>query len=55
MKYDEKKIKEILEAHALWIRCDPKGIRANLSRANLSGANLFGATLSRANRDEFTR
>ena len=39
---------EILRLHALAMRNDPAGVRANLSRANLSGANLSGAYLSGA-------
>ena len=34
--------------HLLWIACDPRGERANLSGAYLSGANLSGANLSGA-------
>ena len=47
-------LKEILEPHALWLKGDSKGVRADLSGANLSwadlsGANLSGADLSGAN------
>ena len=59
MKFTEAELKIVLEKHALWLRNDPNGIRANLcgadlSRANLRGANLYetnlrGADLSRAN------
>jgi hypothetical protein len=44
----------ILGAHLKWLRNEPGGSRADLSRANLSGAdlsgaNLYGADLSGAN------
>ena len=44
------KLKVVLEKHALWLRNDPNGIRANLRdadlyRADLYGANLYGADL----------
>ena len=42
-------LRECLDAHAAWLRADPKGKRANLSDADLSGANLSGANLSGAN------
>ena len=53
MKFTEAKLKIVLEKHALWLRNDPNGIRADLSRADLrradlSGANLRGADLSGA-------
>ena len=36
-------LKETLELHALWLKGDSTGVRANLYRANLEGANLEGA------------
>ena len=42
---DATKLKGILEDHALWLRRDTKGIRANLSGADLSRADLSGAAL----------
>ena len=41
-------LKNILEKHALWVRGDEHGVRANLSGANLYGANLYEADLSGA-------
>ena len=41
-------LKNILEKHALWIRGDEHGVRANLSGANLSEADLSGAILYEA-------
>ena len=41
-------IRDVLEAHARWLRGEADGSRANLSRANLSRANLSGADLSGA-------
>ena len=54
MKFTEAELKIVLEKHALWLRNDPNGIRANLyradlSRADLSRANLCGADLWGAN------
>ena len=48
MKITEAELKIVLEKHALWLRNDPNGIRADLSRADLCGANLYGANLSEA-------
>ena len=49
---DEKRLKEVLEAHAEWMRTrfkvKPKGCMADLCRANLRMANLYGADLRRA-------
>ena len=45
MKFTEAELKIVLEKHALWLRNDPNGIRANLCGADLSGANLRGADL----------
>ena len=42
-------LKNILEKHALWIRGDEHGVRANLSGADLCGANLYEADLRVAN------
>lgn len=42
-------LQSILNLHALWVICDPKGIRADLSGADFSGANLSGANLSETN------
>src|ERR1051326_7305268 len=44
-----EKIKEVLTAHAAWLRGDANGIRADLSGANLRRADLSGANLRRAN------
>ena len=49
MKFTEAKLKIVLEKHALWLRNDPNGIRANLCRADLCGADLCGADLRGAN------
>ena len=43
-----KKIKEILNKHYMWLRNEPNGVRADLRRANLRAANLDGADLSGA-------
>lgn len=42
-------LNEILANHALWLRDDPAGARADLSGANLSRADLSWADLSGAN------
>ena len=39
----------VLASHAAWVRGEPGGHRANLTRANLTCANLTGANLTRAN------
>src|ERR1051325_1812183 len=44
-----EKIKEVLTAHAAWLRGDATAITPNLRGPGLSGANLSGANLSRAN------
>lgn len=49
MKITEAELKIVLEKHALWLRNDPNGIRANLCGADLSMAGLYGANLSMAN------
>jgi len=46
---DDKRLKEILHLHALWIKNPEEGNRADLLGANLSVANLFEADLSEAN------
>lgn len=48
MKITKAELKIVLEKHALWLRNDPNGIRANLCGADLSRANLYGANLYRA-------
>ena len=55
MKFTEAELKIVLEKHALWLRNDPNGIRADLcgaslreaslSEVNLGGASLYGADL----------
>ena len=47
----KKRLDEILQAHARWLKDPNSGNRANLSGANLSGADLSGANLSGANLD----
>jgi len=42
-------LEKILEAHIKWLRNEPGGKRADLSRADLSGADLSRATLCDAN------
>ncbi len=44
-----ERIKEILDAHAKWLRGEDGGRRADLSRADLSDADLSGANLREAN------
>ena len=39
---------DILEKHAAWLRGEPEGVKANLSRADLSKADLSRADLSEA-------
>ena len=48
MKFTEAKLKNVLEKHALWLRNDPNGIRADLRRADLRGADLRRADLCEA-------
>ena len=48
--YTTAELKDILNKHALWLRGDPSGVRAdlsysNLSDTNLSYSNLYGADL----------
>lgn len=45
---DANKLKEILDAHKLWLE-GKGGKKANLRSANLSGADLYGAILCSAN------
>lgn len=47
--YTRDGLAAILAAHRLWLRGEPGGVRANLSRADLRGADLSGAHLGRAN------
>lgn len=47
--YTKKELEVILDNHALWLKDDPKGVKANLSGANLSEANLPLANLCHAN------
>lgn len=42
-------IQKTLELHAMWLRGEDGGQRANLEGANLEGANLVGANLDGAN------
>ena len=49
MKITEAELKIVLEKHALWLKLDPNGVRADLYGANLRGANLRGASLYGAN------
>lgn len=44
----EDRLREILAAHKLWLKCRSIGERANLSDADLRDANLSGANLSGA-------
>jgi hypothetical protein len=46
---DKIELQKILEDHLLWLKDDPKGVRANLEDANLVRANLEDANLVRAN------
>ena len=48
MKMTESELKIVLEKHALWVRNDPNGVRANLSRADLRNADFHGADLCAA-------
>ena len=49
MKITEAELKIVLKKHALWLRNDPNGIRADLRGADLCGADLRGANLDWAN------
>ena len=46
---ENKKLKEILKLHKMWLNNEDGGQRANLSGANLSGADLSDADLRYAN------
>ena len=43
MNITTDELKNILEKHALWVRGDEHGVRADLSEADLYGADLSGA------------
>ena len=45
MKITEAELKIVLEKHALWLRDNPNGTRADLRGADLYGAGLRGADL----------
>ena len=45
MKFTETELKIVLEKHALWLRNDPNGTRANLREADLREASLYRADL----------
>ena len=47
--YTTAELKDILNKHALWLKHEPSGVRAELSCADLSGTNLRGADLSGTN------
>ena len=49
MNFTKAELKIVLEKHALWLRNDPNGVRANLRGADLSEVNLYGANLYKAN------
>jgi hypothetical protein len=42
-------LRDVLDKHAKWLRCEDGGERANLTRADLTGANLAWADLTAAN------
>jgi len=42
---NDQELKKILADHALWLKDNKVGERANLVGANLVGANLYGAKL----------
>jgi uncharacterized protein YjbI with pentapeptide repeats len=48
---NQSELNTIIQAHALWIKGDANGARANLDGANLYRANLYRANLYRANLD----
>ena len=48
-KITEQELKEILEKHEKWLRCEEDGERADLSYADLSYADLSYVNLSNAN------
>lgn len=43
-----EQLRQVLTAHAEWLRGEAGGVRANLTHANLSGANLAYAVLAYA-------
>jgi uncharacterized protein YjbI with pentapeptide repeats len=45
---DAEDLQAVLAEHAVWVKDDTKGGRANLSAADLRGADLRGAYLNRA-------
>lgn len=47
--YSPKKLQEILNAHAAWLKNPSEGARANLRGADLTRADLSGANLNWAN------
>ncbi len=47
--YTTAELNDILSKHALWLKDDQSGVRADLSGADLSGANLRCANLRCAN------
>ena len=47
--YTKQEIAVVIDKHALWLKNDAAGVRANLEGANLEGANLKGANLKGAN------
>ena len=49
MTMTKEELKQVLEAHAKWVRGEAEGSRADLSGANLYGANLSEANFSGAN------
>ena len=40
MKISKAKLKSILDSHAAWLRGEPGGKRADMSRVDLRGANM---------------
>ena len=46
--YTPEQLKETLRLHAIWLKAEAGGERANLRSADLSGADLSGADLSGA-------
>jgi uncharacterized protein YjbI with pentapeptide repeats len=48
MQYNKEELKLILDNHALWLRDEHEGNKADLSEADLIGANLTGANLREA-------
>lgn len=48
MQYTNKELQKILDDHKKWLRNDPCGVRADLSKADLRNANLRNADLRNA-------